>query len=94
MMDERKERLRMILCDNIPLTPYAVPDIMDKILALLPQWISVATRLPEEEGIYLTALEDTESMRTMFFSMREGGLWESPYRCTHWTSLPQPPKEG
>lgn len=107
-MDETRERLRAILADSIPLTPYAMPTVLDKILTLLPQWISVEERLPDEELSVLIILngeirigcliredpayEETFKSFTFWDDPNDDGQGWEWHDITHWQPLP--PREG
>jgi hypothetical protein len=96
-MDETRERLRAILADSIPLTPYAMPTVLDKILALRPQWISVEERLPErEQDVWAT---DGKQVEEGFRSTEDDNMqhwFDFHFPVTHWMVIekPQPPMEG
>ena len=56
-------------------------------------WISVAERLPERNGRYLThCLIEGQSLICILYYCKVGGFNEST--VTHWMLLPEPPKES
>ena len=70
--------------------------------AILPRWVPVTERLPEDEkSVVVWSAETTYSPSFMTFGIwrREWGRWDSSWddeelSCiTHWMPLPEPPKE-
>ena len=67
--------------------------------AAMPRWISVAERLPEANGYYLTYVESALFPNSYYFNMIkfiDGEFIEDHcviHRVTHWMPLPKPPKE-
>lgn len=66
--------------------------------AMLPRWIPVTERLPEEDGMYLVHGTWSASGRkvtdTCEFYVHDGyfrAAWN--FDVTHWMPLPEPPKE-
>ena len=63
------------------------------------EWISVADRLPEEKGRYLTANKRFGDKIVVFDLWFGGGFWYVEeeddvfdFEVTHWMPLPNPPK--
>ena len=63
------------------------------------EWISVAERLPEETGRYLTANKRGDDKIDVFDLWFDGGFWYIDdeddmfdYEVTHWMPMPHPPK--
>jgi hypothetical protein len=57
-------------------------------------WISVKERLPEEEGEYLVFYKYKENEDRVDIALFSRFGWHKAYEITHWTPLPEPPKEG
>ena len=66
---------------------------MDDLAALMPRWIPVTERLPEQNGTYLAFALEEEN--TMNFYDGHWMLYDTDYRryVTHWMPLPESPKE-
>lgn len=107
-MSELRERLRVILADNIPLTPYAIPTMLDKILALIePQWTKVGNP-PRRNKEVLGALKGCDSGKIIYrpieYVNKDDHEWESEgcevancWDVIGWldySALPTPPREG
>lgn len=101
-MDELREKIKKILgqaySDGILEEHPSTTRHTDRILALLPQWISVETRLPElpEGRVFIPTLvlrEENPYPTTRLFT---GKGWQTRATVTYWMEykLPQPPKEG
>lgn len=65
------------------------------------EWISVNDRLPEKAGEYLTYTAKGSylvlfySAKHKLFNVRDYfTCYENAIKCTHWMSLPEPPKDG
>ena len=57
------------------------------------EWIPVAERLPEEEGLYLVAVVNDHERRYSKTAWYHGhGNWFLHQKVTHWMPLPRPPK--
>ena len=88
--DAIEELSREIDIDNAAMTA------MD---AAMPRWISVAERLPEANGYYLTYVESALFPNSYYFNMIkfiDGEFIEDHcviHRVTHWMPLPEPPEE-
>lgn len=97
-MDKLREKITGIIGDALLDAGTKIPNkIADKILALLPHWISVEDRLPEETYHVLVT---TKNGTRMVGYLRRGVWQDTIMDCdffapiTHWQPLPQPPKEG
>ena len=70
--------------------------IADHLIAngvTVQEWISVAERLPEEEGLYLVAVVNDHERRYSKTAWYHGhGNWFLHQKVTHWMPLPRPPK--
>lgn len=62
---------------------------------IVPQWIPVTERFPEENGIYLTFNKKKQYEFHMFQTGKRmwKGIWQED-GVTHWMPLPEPPKEA
>lgn len=64
------------------------------------EWISVEERLPDKNGVFIVALEDSRDENFLYFDVRQYsyGKWcNIPDKLTvsHWMPLPEPPtKKG
>ena len=74
---------------------YAVHKATDKILALLPQWIPVEERLPENDG-YVQCLMGRSNLpfNAMFYRLSGFSLDMETVEPKYWQPLPTPPKES
>lgn len=92
-MDELRKRIKKLFAQ------YGYDELINHLVALFPQWISVDDRLPERGIRVLTYNRD----RTMDIdlvisaSAKHSEYWLSARATrdtvTHWQPLPQPPKE-
>lgn len=61
---------------------------------LAPKWVSVEDRLPEAEKMVYALFSDGKNACEAFY---DGSKWvtgiAASMTITHWTTLPQPPKE-
>lgn len=85
-------------------TDYALNCIADELLAngvIVQEWISVKDRLPEKHGDYLTYDQRYKDIEIYYYMgwdewdhHRNGITDAEGHGFTHWTPLPNPPKEG
>lgn len=69
-----------------------------KLRARVPQWISVKSRLPAEDGYYLCCIKSSLFPDRVYIdilecdkgSFEEGHIYTDT--VTHWMQLPEPPK--
>ena len=70
---------------------------VDETVKMLPIWISVTDRLPEEDGLYLVCGKWGSGKKmtdTCEYKSHDGyfsAAWN--FDVTHWMPLPEPPKE-
>ena len=60
-------------------------------------WIRVEERLPDKNGVFIVALEESGFENLVYFDVRQyvGGKWcniPNKLTVTHWMPLPEPPK--
>ena len=71
-------------------------DAIEELLAVVPRWISVEERLPEENKNYLTyGVFLPLGVKAMDMNRFDGTKWltSADVEITHWMPLPAPPKE-
>lgn len=69
-------------------------------IALMPRWIPVTERLPEQSGAYLVILYTVPDVARLYyyyapneeFGQTRSGVWCAE-TVTHWMPLPEPPEE-
>lgn len=66
---------------------------MDDLAALMPRWIPVTERLPEEDGCYLVAVKNDHKRRYSKTAWFSNGAWFARQDVTHWMPIPKEPKE-
>ena len=103
-MDVRKKLLDLIIDAKRtdPETGSFAEYLADHLIAngvTVQEWISVADRLPEEKGRYLTANKRYGDKIVVFDLWFGGGFWYVEeeddvfdFEVTYWMPLPQPPK--
>ena len=71
-------------------------EVADHLIAngvTVQEWIPVAERPPEEEGLYLVAVVNDHERRYSKTAWYHGhGNWFLHQKVTHWMPLPEPPK--
>lgn len=60
------------------------------------EWISVDDRLPDKDGVFIVALEESGYENLVYFDVRQyvDGKWlniPNKFTVTHWMPLPDPP---
>lgn len=94
MANEMRDRLVELLEQKMH--PYLADDIADHLIengVVVPQWISVKDRLPDNEERVLVAVDSDKSdtkIDTDRMVCRQWVRWGMS--VTHWMPLPEPPK--
>ena len=72
-----------------------------RLKALIPEWISVKERLPQEFVSVLVYMPEERPLPTVHEGyVTNQGKWyahffeREPFEVTHWMPLPEPPNEG
>ena len=81
--------------------PEAAVELIDKLRAQVPKWISVCERLPETTGYYLCYVERYDVIDVIHYSTKNKAFnsWDENFSpdcviaVTHWMPLPEPPKD-
>lgn len=84
--------------------PYIIPQQKDQVAdvsKVMPQWINVHRRLPEEDTnvmVFINYTVDDEPIRRVTSGAFRGGLWLTDHEIlahplvSHWLPLPEAPK--
>lgn len=108
MANEMRDRLRQLLLNtNITWETTKIADHLIENGVVVPQWISVKDRLPENHRVVLVVCEGTTIGRGTLMAIGSygGGFWSLAdaegtlyltkymhYIVTHWMPLPELPK--
>ena len=75
----------------------AAADAIEELIKVVPRWISVEERLPENGKFVLVSDGDDIDTACRYKALTpdevETFFWDSVLEVTHWMPLPEPPKE-
>lgn len=100
---EREVVLNILASKNAPWNGYQKVSELPAADVQPVKWIPVEEKLPEKKGNYLVVFDcghGAEVHEAFFFKYFDSWEWYDPveeyqkYDVTHWTPLPEPPKDG
>lgn len=90
-MEEMSEYIRYYFCADRCDSDF-VAEVLFTMGYCKREWISVADRLPDEDGKYIVCTAKNTVYCTRYYARGKHFGAESATHITHWMPLPEPPK--